>query len=77
LKSRDLKADIEREYGDIIVEVVKPRGFLIVGSSKQFLNANMKEDFRVLRRSLKNVEIILYDELLFQMENVKNKIYTE
>lgn len=75
IKSKNLKADIEREYGDIKVDVVKPRAYLIIGSLSQLDNANKLEDFRVLRRSYKNIEIILFDELLQQMENVKDKIY--
>jgi hypothetical protein len=37
--------------------------------SKQRTNETMEDNFRLLNRSLKNVEIILYDELL---DNVRN-----
>ena len=39
------------------------------------VNDNMKNDFRILRDSLKNVEIILYDELLERFKNLKNRTF--
>ena len=75
-KKHILAGDIKRE-NDISVNVIKPRAFLVMGMSTQ-LNTDKKiEDFRVLRRSLKNVEIILYDELFDRFKNQQNKIYIE
>ena len=37
----------------------------------------MKNDFRILRDSLKNVEIILYDELLERFKNLKNRTFVQ
>ena len=55
------------------VLIVKPKAFLIIGSSTQLLNDDMRNDFRILRDSLKNIEIILYDELLERFKNLKKR----
>ena len=51
------------------------KAYLVIGSSSQLVNDNMKNDFRILRDSLKNVEIILYDELLERFKNLKNRAF--
>lgn len=54
--------------------VLKPKAFLIIGDSKEFeSNENKKKDFRVLRRSFKNIEFITFDELLDNLKNLANK----
>src|SRR3989344_5085032 len=53
-KASSLTEDIKREK-DIIVEVIKPRAFVILGDRSQLNNKNKSEDFQVLRRSLKNI----------------------
>lgn len=75
-KAANLAEDIQRE-GRIAVSVIKPRAFLLIGMSKQLDSDQKVEDFRILRMSLKNVEIILYDELLERLKNQKSKIYVE
>lgn len=69
-KAPVLSEDIKRENNED-VEVIKPKVFLVIGSSKQLDKDNMKEDFRILRESLKNVNIILYDELYERFKNLK------
>jgi len=73
-KASDLAEDIRSQRG-YIVKVIKPRTYLIIGNSEELNDQNKKDDFRILRMSLKNVEVILYDELLNRIENQKNKIY--
>lgn len=75
-KASTLADDIKREER-IEVKVIKPRAILIIGHSSQLDNDNKKEDFKVLRKSLKNIEIVLYDELVEGMENQKNKYYDQ
>ncbi len=75
-KASGLKEDLEREK-HIEVELIKPRAFVIMGSSDQLTDKNKMNDFRVLQRSLKNIEIFLYDDLLQRLKNQKNKIYVE
>ena len=71
-KASSLQDDIKRETG-IEVKVIKPRAILIIGSMKQLDNENKKEDFRVLQDSLKNVEVIPYDDLFLRLKNLKKK----
>ncbi|HAW08714.1 MAG TPA: hypothetical protein DCW42_06035 [Bacteroidetes bacterium] len=75
-KAPELKEDITREL-DINVKVVRPRAVVIMGHSNQLDNEKKREDFRILRMSLKNVEIVLYDELLERLKNQRKKIYIE
>lgn len=73
-KATILSEDIKRESNEDII-VVKPKAHLIIGSSEQLINDNMRDDFRILRDSLKNIEIILYDELFERFKNLKNRTF--
>ena len=66
--------DIQRKTK---VEVIRPRAFVLLGHSDQLDDDNKRRDFQVLRMSLKNVEVILYDELLKRIKNQKGKVYTD
>jgi hypothetical protein len=71
LIKKDLEVrDIIQEKCGLEVKVVRPRGFIVVGGSAQFANSKMNDDFRLLAASLKNVDVILYDELLGNLENL-------
>ncbi|TGN18854.1 Shedu immune nuclease family protein [Leptospira idonii] len=71
---RDLKRKIELNFP---INVIKPKAFLIIGNSEQLDNDKKKEDFRILRNSYKNIEIILYDELLNRIRNLKNRLISK
>ena len=58
------------------MRIQRPRTILLIGSTEGFED-NMREDFRVLRRSLKNVEVTPYNELLERIKNLINKVYVE
>lgn len=73
-KGTALSEDIEREIGKS-VKIVKPRAILLIGHSNQLADSDKKTDFRILRNSLKNIEIVLYDELLERLKNQSNKVY--
>lgn len=75
-KASNLAEDISREER-ISVKVVKSRAILITGHSDQLDSDEKRDDFKVLRQSLKNIDIILYDELLEGLENQKNKYYDQ
>ncbi len=72
-KASDLAEDIRSQRG-YKVKIIKPRAYVIIGNSVELNNQNKKDDFRILRMSLKNVEIILYDELLERIKNQKNEL---
>jgi len=63
---------IEKELS---VKVIKPRAILLIGNTSQLDTEKKKIDFRILRNSLKNVEIVLFDELLDRLKNLKGKVY--
>lgn len=73
-KATSLCEDIKREKG-VCIKIIKPRALIIMGHSNQFKNEEQREDFKILRTSFKNVEIILYDELLNRLRNQSKKIY--
>jgi len=58
----------------IDIRVVRPRGYIIAGASKQFVNEKESSDFRKLGSSLKNISFILYDELLENLKNLRSKL---
>lgn len=66
--SYGFKEEVKKSKG-IDIRIVKPRGFIIAGQSSQLDNEIKEENFRLLNTSLKNVEIILYDDLLASLRN--------
>lgn len=62
--------DIIKEKHGVDVKIVRPRGFIVAGTSSQFENPKMNDDFRLLASALKNVDIVLYDELLGNLKNL-------
>lgn len=71
--SLELKDEIKRKEG-IDIKVVRPRGFIIAGSRSQFKNGVMEDGFRLLNGSLKNIEIILYDDLLNNLKALLERL---
>jgi hypothetical protein len=74
-----IKKDLEvrqiiKEKCGLEVKVTRPRGFIVVGNSKQLSDPKMNDDFRLLASSLKNVDIVLYDELLGNLENLLDRL---
>ncbi len=71
-----LAADLKREAG-IDIHVIRPKVILLIGNSDQIDNRQKREDFRILRHSLKNIEIILYDELYERLKLLeRGKVYS-
>ncbi len=65
-----------KELKGVDIKVVRPRGVVIAGTSTQMTNDKMRDDFRLLAGSLKNTDIILYDELLQNLENLMERLKT-
>lgn len=54
--------------------VLKPKAFLIIGRSREInSNPSKKNDFRLLRRSFKNLELMTFDELLDNLKSLSSK----
>lgn len=77
IRSEQIQNDLRRQAGFENVQVLKPKVTLIIGHSDQLETDAKKEDFRMLRESLKNVEIILYDELLRRLEQQRERIINQ
>ncbi len=56
------------------VRVIRPRGYIVAGTSKQFKGDKEFEDFRKLATSLKNISFILYDEILENLKRLRLNI---
>jgi hypothetical protein len=69
--STQVRAFIKDTY-DLELKVVRPRGFILAGNSKEFTTQKHRDDFRLLSHGLKNVMVITYDELLIRLENYIN-----
>jgi len=67
-----LMTDIKDSKG-IDVNIVRPRGYIIAGLRSQLKSTKMKHDFRILCDSLKNVDIILYDDLYDSLNSFVSK----
>lgn len=66
--------DVIKKKQKIDIKVVKPRGFIIAGQREQLKDEIMEDNFRLLNKALKNVEIILYDELLDNLKNFLSRL---
>jgi hypothetical protein len=72
-KNSDRLRNYIRDKHGIDLNIIKPRGVIIVGSYNEFTkNRGPQNDFRLLSESLKNVTIITYDDLVTRL---KNKVY--
>ena len=71
--SSTLMTDLRR-HKNIDVNIVRPRGYIIAGVRAQLKNPKMQDDFRILNESLKSVDVILYDELLQNLESFVKKL---
>ena len=65
--SDTLVTDIRKAKG-IDVNVVRPRGYIIAGRRSQLDKPKKEDDFRILNESLKNIDVILYDDLIAGLE---------
>lgn len=73
--SDSLINDIRRNKG-IEVNIVRPRGYIIAGMRSQLTNPKMLDDFRILNESLKNIDVIFYDDLLENLNSFVSQIGT-
>ena len=57
--------------------IVRPSGFIIAGRRSHLKSEEMAEDFRVLNDSLKNVDVICFDDLLDNLTALQKRLTTE
>ncbi len=63
-----------RKAKAIDVNIVRPRGYIIAGCRDQLKNSKMLDDFRILVHSMKNLDVILYDDLKNNLEAFVSRI---
>ena len=71
--SLEIKEEIKKKEG-MEIKVVRPRGFIIAGTRSHLKNEAMEDGLRLLNDSLKNIEIILYDDLLNNLKNLLERL---
>lgn len=54
---------------NIDLRVLRPRGIVLAGDSKNLKTEKERDDFRLQSQSLKNITIVTYDELLARLSN--------
>ena len=73
--SDTLMTDIGKNKG-IDVNIVRPKGYIVAGTRGQLKGPKMTNDFRILSEALKNTDVILYDDLLKNLESFVDRIGT-
>lgn len=58
----------------IDINIISPRAIIVAGSSNELNTQIKKNHFKNLRESLKNIEFVLYDELLDRLKNLLEQI---
>ena len=71
--SDKLTTDIRKAKG-LDITIVRPRGYIIAGVRSQLTTPKMKDDFRILNESLKNIDVLFYDDLLANLESFLQKV---
>ena len=74
--SDGLIIDLRKNKG-IEVNIVRPRGYIIAGMRSQLTTTKMLDNFRILNESLKNVDVIFYDDLFENLKLFINRIGTK
>lgn len=76
--SKTIKSETETETEDgIDVSIINPRAIIVIGSNKELNTDKKKDQFKNLRESLKDIEFVLYDELLDRLKNLLDTIRIE
>jgi hypothetical protein len=63
-----------RDAKNLDISIVRPRGYIIAGMRTQLAKKKMEDDFRILNESLKNIDVLLYDDLLDILKSFNEKV---
>jgi|APFre7841882654_1041346.scaffolds.fasta_scaffold03927_5 hypothetical protein len=58
----------------IDINIVRPRGYIIAGLRSDLTDQKMVDDFRILNESLKNIDILFYDDLVENLETFVKRL---
>jgi len=73
-EAHGLAMEIRKQY-KLDINIVRPRGYIIAGHSKEFKHSEKKkDDFRLLNESLKNTSVIPYDDFLVRFRNLSKAL---
>lgn len=68
----ELESKLHKE--SVEARIVRPRGFIIAGKRSDLKSEEMREDFRVLNDSLKNIDVICFDDLLDNLKALRERL---
>lgn len=76
--AQSIKTETETETEEgLKVNIINPRAIIVIGTTSQLDTEKKKNQFKTLRESLKDIEFVLYDELLDRLKNLLDKIKIE
>ncbi|MCA8833459.1 MAG: DUF4263 domain-containing protein [Proteobacteria bacterium] len=67
-------ATIFNDNKKLNVSIISPRAIIVAGSSTELDDDNKRHQFKALRESMKDIEFLLYDEILDRLRNLLNNI---
>jgi len=70
------ETETEIEQG-LNVNIINPRAIIVIGHTSQLDTDKKRNQFKNLRESLKDIEFVLYDELLERLKNLLDTIKIE
>lgn len=70
------ETETDTEQG-LEVNIINPRAIIVIGHTKQLDTEKKRNHFKNLRESLKDIEFVLYDELLERLKNLLDTIKIE
>lgn len=70
------ETETETEEG-LDVNIINPRAIIVIGHTDQLDTEKKRNQFKNLRESLKDIEFVLYDELLERLKNLLDTIKIE
>ena len=72
---KTIKEETEKENQEgLDIDIIRPKAIIVAGNSKELNTKKEHEHFKNLRESLKDIEFILYDELLERLKNLLNSV---
>lgn len=72
--ANDLAVEIRTQY-KLDINIVRPRGYIIAGHTKELRgSAKKKDSFRLLNESLRNTNVIPYDDFLVRFRNLSKTL---
>lgn len=76
--SKTIKEQTETQEEDgFEISIINPRAIIVAGTTKELNTKTKRHHFKNLRESLKDIEFVLYDELLERLKNLLETVKLE